>query len=622
MSGTNNDIEIVGGGEYPPTESVKLHGPPGTGKTTQTMERLKSLLSEHGYSVSDICFVTYRREMAERFLERLNQEELITYDARVKPWKHDTRFIGTLHAVCNRLSDLETPREGNRQIGGIMHEFCIEEFGVPYFKANDEEVLSTPGELMFSARSWCIENEIPFEQWHKSPQYAQVQEKWEYRPEMPEFNERWEAEKAEREIADFEDMLTAVRDGGLTPPRRVIAVDEYHDFTPLQDSICRRWMDEAEIVIVNGDPLQVVYSYKGADPSYYTSLDYPEILLPQSYRVPRSVWEYAGKTLRPEYEPPDIEPKTPEIDPDGYDGSVEEVLSDPLGSDGTYEGGRTPASFVDRYGEDTMFLVRTRSQERDVGDSLKDAGIIFGSQSGGGGWNQSDKRLAIYNVLAALDGVRHPAGRTGQQPLINAGRDNSLPWDEPEQQGTPPSEVWAHGDEWSTFFDRVPAELISGKTKENLLTVLKNEPRLAGDEIAEYTTPKFWTYFTNGPDSVQHLLSYDGKPLIAKALRRYDSEVKRGTFDTRVQTIHASKGGEAETVILYDGVPDRVSSSIRKDEREAKNEARLWYVGCTRASDCLIVARGGWDWVRDYLPKTEREKEELKEALASDGGRQ
>ena len=33
-------FEIVGGDAHPPESSVKLNGPPGTGKTTQLLERL------------------------------------------------------------------------------------------------------------------------------------------------------------------------------------------------------------------------------------------------------------------------------------------------------------------------------------------------------------------------------------------------------------------------------------------------------------------------------------------------------------------------------------------------------------------------------------------------------
>jgi hypothetical protein len=194
------------------------------------------------------------------------------------------------------------------------------------------------------------------------------------------------------------------------------------------------------------------------------------------------------------------------------------------------------------------------------------------------------------------------------------------PFDDVEGDKSPPSEFWAWSNELGKLFDRVPAGYIDGKTKDNFLTILGGRTRWEGDELSEYLSREFWAEMTNGADSVEHLLSYDGAELIARALRRYDCEVKRDSFPVQIQTIHASKGGEAETVVLYDGIPPKVASSIRNSEKEASNEARLWYVGCTRASNRLIVARNGWDYVREYLPKTERERQQLEGALSPNGG--
>lgn len=581
------DIEIIGSEEHPPDTSVKLHGPPGTGKTTQTMERLQALL-EADHTVSDICFVTYRREMAERFLERLYEAGIISFGAKEEPWNHATRYIGTLHAVCNRLSDVETPRD--RRLETIMHEFCMEEFGVPYFRKSGD-VSETPGELMFSARSHCIENEIPLSKWHRTPQHSAIAENWRHYPELTEFNEGWEARKADEGFGDFEDMLIEVRENDLRPPRRILAIDEYHDFTPIQDGICRTWMDSASVVIVNGDPLQVVYSYKGASPEFYTSLELPEVLLPESYRVPRRIWGFACEALKPEHEPPRIEPREAA-------GEVSEYLSVPLDENDSRTDGKSPEWFLDAYGEDTLLLARTRKQTRDIGSALKAAGVIFASQQGAGGWNGASKRRAIYNVLAGLEGVSPPKDTLAQQTLT------SREWD----RGQPADNIWFYGNEIADFIDRVPAEYIAGKSKSKLDTLLRGQSRVTGEEFGEWLTPEFWQVFTNGADAVEELLSYDDKPVIARALRRYDGDLIRGRYDTRVLTIHASKGGEAENVILYDGIPNRVSAEIRRDASEARNEARLWYVGSTRASERLVVARSGWEWVHSYLPDVDAER--------------
>lgn len=584
----SDEIEIVGEEDHPPEASVKLHGPPGTGKTTQTIERLRTLLDD-GYGIGDVAFITYRRSMAEEFLRRLYEEEMIEWSSVAKPYAGPARYIGTLHAVANRLADLPSPSEEGSSPEAHKSEFCKDRFGVRYYKP-EEEANPTPGELMFSARSWCIENRVEFDNWHKAPQYTTISETWRNRPPLADFHHEWEDYKSQRGISDFEDMLLEVDRKDLAPPGDVIAIDEYHDFTPLQHSIASTWMESAEIVIVNGDPLQVVYSYKGADPSFYTDLDLPEVLLPQSYRVPSRIWRYAGEALRPQHEPPEIQPRE-------ADGDIEVIESARLGSDTNSKLGHTtrPEELVEHHGHDIMFLARTNSQLRDVGQSLRDAGVIFRSGDGAGGWNHAEKRLAIYNALKGLEGVDPPQGHTGQKSLKSGWSD---------RDGGAASNVKLEGSEWWRFLDRVPAQYLDSTKKrlKAILSVDRGDQLVSAEELAEHFTPTFWRAFTDGSSSAGNLLQYSGTGAIRNALDRYDSMIEIGDIEPRVATIHASKGGEAGTVVLYDGIPQRTANAIAHTPAESKNEARLWYVGCTRASERLVIARNGWEWTHEYLP--------------------
>jgi len=67
-------------------------------------------------------------------------------------------------------------------------------------------------------------------------------------------------------------------------------------------------------------------------------------------------------------------------------------------------------------------------------------------------------------------------------------------------------------------------------------------------------------------------------------------------------TIHASKGSEADVVILYDGVTSKIQKSIRRNREVSANEDRLWYVGLTRASRKSVIVRDAFWWANDYLP--------------------
>jgi superfamily I DNA/RNA helicase len=57
---------------------------------------------------------------------------------------------------------------------------------------------------------------------------------------------------------------------------------------------------------------------------------------------------------------------------------------------------------------------------------------------------------------------------------------------------------------------------------------------------------------------------------------------------TFIKTIHGSKGLEAETVFLHIGITKKINDSIYDFER-LKDEARVWYVGLSRAAKTMYL---------------------------------
>ncbi len=62
----------------------------------------------------------------------------------------------------------------------------------------------------------------------------------------------------------------------------------------------------------------------------------------------------------------------------------------------------------------------------------------------------------------------------------------------------------------------------------------------------------------------------------------------------RISTIHSAKGREARRVVLHSGITARTESAMDKNPDQ---EARVWYVGVTRAIEQLDVV-GGFE--KDY----------------------
>jgi DNA helicase-2/ATP-dependent DNA helicase PcrA len=573
---------VKGGDQHPPDSSVKLNGPPGTGKTTQLLERVTRLLDQ-GYSLNDITFVTYRTEMAEEFLRRLHARGYVSEEEVEEPWQHDTRHFGTLHAVCNRITtNAETVEDHHRR------EFLWDEYMVRYDGRGSDDAGAIDnndavGSELFDAYSWCIQNEN--HSFVNAPNYKEIQDEWPQRPSFEEFDTAWTEYKEDGGedgdlLQDFDDMLRTVAEDELRAPGEVLIVDEYHDFTPIMSSIAEQWMDGKDIVIVGGDPLQAIYSYKGASPQFFTNLDLPEVVLDRTYRVPSNVWDYAQSV---------IDHDTPDIQPDAQGGKVTAARGD-------------PADVVSKYGSDgsVMFLARTQGQIYDISQRLKQEGILFRSQQGIGGWNQAARRMNLYNALQKLNGVE-PALKvnpnTGQSGL---GRYDG---DDVQKGVKSPHMVTFTSEEAAALTRFTPADYFAD-TKTSFSTTVSAKAKIEGEELLDVVEPSFWDDMTNGPETVDNLLSYDSKPTIKRALQANDGPVESlATADVPdVLTIHAAKGREADTVALYDGVPPAVQDAMYRDERNQRAESRVWYVAVTRAAENLLVFRDEHDYCSPYLP--------------------
>lgn len=562
-----------------PEADTKYYGPPGTGKTTQLQNRIVALLDE-GYSLSDVCYVTYRREMAQEFLRRLYKQDFIGYKQLTEPWDHEeTRFIGTIHAISNRMinTDRDVATDADRRdfIESVWNQTYQSGGGTSEDSFNDG---TSAGELMFDAYQYCLSNRIK-DIW-QAPQSDDLRDKWESSPpQIDRFHESWTEYKRDRGLIDFTEMLLRVDNADQSPPRDIVVVDEYHDNTPRMHAICRTWLADARVSLVGADPNQAIYSYQGADPGLYRELDLPERMLDKSYRLTEEVWDYAAETIR--HDLPDVETAERE-------GEVAQT-------------NRGPVDLYERYGQDgsIMYLARTRSQVRDLNARLRDAGVVFRSGKRLGGWNGSARRLAIYNALAKLRGVGTP-GRSVNPNTGLIGM-NEYQSDDAGIDGPSPKSVELDGDEARHLLDRTPATYVDG-TKSTLLTKLGGKDTVEGEYLVDALEESFWRDMTNGAASASALLTYDGKEEIKSALDRYDRPFEALDLNKvpTTSTIHGAKGAEADTVVLYDGITGSIRDGFIDPEKR-KAESRVWYVGATRAADRLLISDGWWDWTTSYL---------------------
>jgi DNA helicase-2/ATP-dependent DNA helicase PcrA len=268
-----------------PSKTIKIFGPPGTGKTTFLLETLERHLKD-GYHPSQISFISFTKSAVQEARSRIAQR-FTSYSL-----EKDFKWFRTLHSMC-----------------------CLK-LGIRRF-----EVLSSQERVEFGRKyGWDITNmgleaslhgvrsSTPHDLVLHSYDLARVK-KTKVSDEMLSLDCDVSIENAKQLIMDYEkfkdeqgrydftDMLTeAVGKGPIGA--KIVMVDEAQDLTPLQLDLVREFSGGADYLYLAGDDDQAIYTFQGADE--YGFLRFPcneEIVLERSHRVPEEIGGRAALTI-------------------------------------------------------------------------------------------------------------------------------------------------------------------------------------------------------------------------------------------------------------------------------------------------------------------------------------
>lgn len=266
--------------------SLKLHGLPGTGKTTKLAMVIADLVNNQGYEMSEICYNTYLKKMAKDAKNKI----FSLLDIDEKNFKEELRKVSTTHGICYYLldyPDVVEPKHKKEfcEINNFEYGEGIDSDGIPNF--NDS---SLAGRL-FAIKSYIINNMIKPEEWYNEKQD-------DITPGLIKtFIRLWNDYKNRRGLIDYDDMLEMVYQEKLCPKVRAIFWDEYQDVTPLQHEIAKIWYktETLEHFVIAGDPYQTVYGFTGASEEFFNDWDFKTILLEESFRMNQANWSLIRK---------------------------------------------------------------------------------------------------------------------------------------------------------------------------------------------------------------------------------------------------------------------------------------------------------------------------------------
>lgn len=506
---------------------IKYWGSPGTGKTTKLISEINELL-ENGYKKDDFVITTYARSMVNDIKEKLR-------------WDTDEGKINTTHGLCRGLAGI-----GNVVDGKLQNDFCNHmkfSFDNDFTETDDivsiQTAKNTIGNLFFDARSFLVNNMFSSKKIYQWPQIRML-EKLVPDPEsfMIETTKIYQSWKEERDIYDFGDMVQIVFDQKLMLSAKILIVDEFQDLTPIQNAIISMWENDMEMVILAGDPRQTIYSFTGADMRFFEVHPGEMRILDTTHRLPSNIWNFARKIVGR------VNLSTPEIKTTNKHGVLMNITKSKY-----YES-------ISLFQKDTLHLVRTNNQGGTIAEILINSGIPFRGLSG---WSES--QVHIYNAIVKIRG-----GLSGEPVILSPMEITNLIKIYPTRKG------------------------MFTKTKEDIINLRRG---MYLDELRKYVTPLLLTQIESNNIFSGCLDGYGDETSsshrkITIALKLYGKLIEQNRIVV-LTTIHKAKGGEANFVFLHDELVRIISDNIQDNFSAAEEEARVFYVGATRARQALYI---------------------------------
>jgi len=565
---------------------IKIYGPPGTGKTTTLVRVIEHLigfqdhtefLENYGlnlpfgqYGAEDVIFMTFQTSALKEFEARTG---IKVKDRQNKPG----RYYSTVHGIAFRLlidsglvDSVITQNFGSLSPEDWFRHFCRQN-GLRFESSEmGYSNVFNDGNQLWNALTWAYNVYYST----KGPK-ARHEALKRLAPKLWKYPLLWEEYKAEKGILDYNDMLVKAYEGlkssEIDPknlPRhkytpKVLIVDEFQDLSPLQFEIFRLLANHMELVIIAGDDDQVIFRYQGADPRLMNYVPGREIVLKKSYRLPIVVQAKAmtvinktryrkEKTVAPRMDLGDFKYKLFWF-PDFLNDLVKEA----------------------REGYRIFILVRTNRQVLKIGKELILAGIHFRHLKVDyrSIWEAGSKEWGTFkDLVQALLRARKGEDMEVKDLITLLYYSRLINWYLNERI-TEKERYKKIADQMEKTIEAIEKGLMSFdilKVKENPFSVLDLEK-------IERLSPK------HGKVAVE----------LIKEIMKEKGQVADIPKDAEIylDTLHASKGREADVVFLINDLP-RKWSSILKTREELDAERRVWYVGITRARRKVYLLNG------------------------------
>jgi len=344
-----------------------------------------------------------------------------------------------------------------------------------------------------------------------------------------EIAERWLKFKELADSFDYNDLLIETYENGIEIDAKIGFFDEVQDFNRLEFEIVKEIINNLDKAYLAGDDDQAIYGWKGARPEFFLDFEGDELILNKTYRLPSEIWQFAQNIIS------QVEKRKEKTIQTIGKGGIVKILPKMTLKELLTFAVKTAYKFPN---SKVFFLVRTNRMVHKAQSFLLEHAIPFKRLKGYSVWDR--EFVTAWNVIAKL---------RAKQQLTH--------------------------DEWEFLIEHANPEIIPTEKK----VVLSNLINSGCVPIQLFDALRRLPIL----DLIELRRKKD-KKLLEKAWR----PIEFSRINLYVDTIHASKGTEADFVFLTDAITPPIVSAINNGLRDA--EVRVFYVGTTRARKSLIIA--------------------------------
>ncbi|WP_071393937.1 ATP-dependent helicase [Bacillus tuaregi] len=267
----------------------------GSGKTAVLTARTAYLLTEQSVEANRIMLVTFTAKAAAEMKARL-----LNYP-NINTSQINRLVTGTFHSIFYRILAHHQPEKWNSN-----RLLNIEWQRRQILKDAGRELELDEKEFAYDAAMQQIgywKNSM------KSPKQVKTETSWDEKVLF--LYERYEQFKKEKELFDFDDMLSGCHQLLEEEPDLLeryqnrfdyFLIDEFQDVNKVQYELIKMLSKKKKNVFVVGDDDQSIYAFRGSDPQYirYFERDFPQaevVHLSENYRSSHSIVEAANKII-------------------------------------------------------------------------------------------------------------------------------------------------------------------------------------------------------------------------------------------------------------------------------------------------------------------------------------